>query len=87
MDMTKVCFVSFLFYSTPLNSMKNLSYSPIHRIHKNGGHARARHLRTDRIFVRGFLPSKEEAGISFSQRETEDIVSLLIMLPPCCLVS
>ena len=52
----------------------------IHRIHKNGGCARARHFRTDRIFVHGFLPFKEEPGISFSQRETEDIVSLLITL-------
>ena len=32
----------------------------IHRIHKNGGCARARHFRTDRIFVHGFLPFKEE---------------------------
>ena len=32
------------------------------------------------IFIHGFLPSKEEPGISFSQRETEDIVSLLITL-------
>ena len=38
---------------------------------------RARHFKTDKIFVHGFLPSKEP-GISFSQRE--DIVLLLIML-------
>ena len=48
----------------------------IHQIHKNGGRTRVRHLRTDRIFVNGFLPSKEEPGISFSQRKTEDMVSL-----------
>ena len=29
---------------------------------------------TDRIFVREFLLSKEEPGISFSQRETEDML-------------
>ena len=36
-------------------------------------------------FFHGILPSKEEPGISFLQRETEDIVSWLItlsMLPP-----
>ena len=31
----------------------------IGQIHKNGGRTRARHFRTDRIFVDGFLPSKE----------------------------
>ena len=53
---------------------------PIHRIHKNDKRTRARHFRTDRIFVHGFLPFKEEPGISFSQRKTEDIVCLLITL-------
>ena len=59
----------------------------VHRIHENGGRVenlglsmRARHFRTGRIFVHRFLPSKGEPGISFSQRETEEIVSLLIML-------
>ena len=77
---------SFSLLSRLFAAKENLwDQSSIHQIHKNGGHARARHFRTDRIFVHGFLPSKREPGIFFSQRETEDIVSLLITcstLPP-----
>ena len=44
--------------------------SIIHQIHKNGRHAenlglstRAKHFRTDRIFVHGFLPSRRTRNI------------------------
>ena len=89
--------IEYIFHLRSHN-LCNLCKSHTHRIHKNGGctenlglSTRARHFKTDKIFVHGFLPSKEP-GISFSQRE--DIVSLLITLyphyhqqTPCCLVS
>ena len=62
------------------------SYFP-RRIHRNGGRGEnrvlspgARHFRTDRIylFTDFFRPKKNQE--SFSQRETEDIVWLLITL-------
>ena len=60
-----------------LNGYYGQSYTEFIKMAENlGMRTRARHFRTDRIF----LPFKEEPGISFSQRETEDIVSLLIML-------
>ena len=59
----------------------------IHRIHKNSGRVeklglstRARHFRTDRIFVY----VQRRTRISFSQRETEDSIAAnhAIHLPP-----
>ena len=63
--------------NSKLNGYYGQSYTKFIKMAENlGMSTRARHFRTDRIL----LPFKEDPGISFSQRETENIESLLITL-------